>query len=319
MGALREYFFYYADKGDLNIMAKATLLKAKEAADLVYAVVREHVSEHQRNGMLPRLATLLIEGDPASAYYAKSKQRMAEKLGIAFDLHSLPADITANELIGLIHTLNKNERIHGIMLELPLPKHLSVSAIAAQISPFKDIDGVTPANKLATMTGETGLYPATPQACIELLRHYGYPLAGRNVTLIGRGQTVGLPLFHLLQREQATVTVCHSRTPDIASHLRVADIAIVAAGKPGIVTREMVQPNPNLVVIDAGINETADGTIIGDAATDVCEAAAAVSPVPGGVGTLTTAVLFRNLMEAIQLQLQFQHANGNASANVKGE
>ncbi|WP_116190694.1 bifunctional 5,10-methylenetetrahydrofolate dehydrogenase/5,10-methenyltetrahydrofolate cyclohydrolase [Paenibacillus taihuensis] len=294
----------------------ARLLKAKEAADLVYAVILEHVQEHQRNGIRPRLATLLIEGDPASAYYAKSKQRIAEKLGIAFDLHSLPANVSPDELIGLIGTLNADERIHGIMLELPLPKHLSVTAIVSQIAPLKDIDGVTPANKLATMTGEMGLYPATPQACIELLRHYGYTLEGSNVALIGRGQTVGLPLFHLLQREQATVTVCHSRTPDIASHLRSADIAIVAAGKPGIVNREMVEPNPSLVVIDAGINETADGAIIGDAAADLSEAAAAVSPVPGGVGTLTTAVLFRNLMEAIQLQLQFQHTNANVNLNL---
>ncbi|AZN43569.1 bifunctional 5,10-methylenetetrahydrofolate dehydrogenase/5,10-methenyltetrahydrofolate cyclohydrolase [Paenibacillus albus] len=289
----------------------ARLLKAKEAADLVYAGIRERVSEHQRNGVQPRLATLLIEGDPASAYYAKSKQRMAEKLGIAFDLHDLPADISADELIRLIHSLNTDARIHGMMLELPLPKHLSATNIAARISPLKDIDGVTPANKLATLTGEAGLYPATPQACIELLRHYGYPLEGRNVTLIGRGQTVGLPLFHLLQREQATVTVCHSRTPDIASHLRYADIAIVAAGRPGIINREMVQPNPKLIVIDAGINETADGSIIGDAAADVCEAATAVSPVPGGVGTLTTAVLFRNLMDAIQLQHQATREENN--------
>ncbi|WP_090579970.1 bifunctional 5,10-methylenetetrahydrofolate dehydrogenase/5,10-methenyltetrahydrofolate cyclohydrolase [Paenibacillus sp. OV219] len=289
----------------------ARLLKAKEAADLVYAGIRARSSEHQRNEIQPRMATLLIEGDPASAYYAKSKQRMAEKLGIAFDLHSLKADITADELTGLIQSLNTDERIHGIMLELPLPKHLSVTTIVAHISPLKDIDGVTPANKLATLTGEAGLYPATPQACIELLRHYGYPLEGRNVTLIGRGQTVGLPLFHLLQREQATVTVCHSRTPDIASHLRHADIAIVAAGKPGIITREMVQPNPDLVVIDAGINEIADGSIIGDAAADVNEAASAVSPVPGGVGTLTTAVLFRNLMDAIQLQLQATREENN--------
>jgi methylenetetrahydrofolate dehydrogenase (NADP+)/methenyltetrahydrofolate cyclohydrolase len=196
--------------------------------------------------------------------------------------------------------LNDDPAVHGIMLELPLPGHLQASRITAAISPMKDIDGVTPANKLAVVTGEPGLYPATPQACIQLLKHYGYTLEGKNVALLGRGQTVGLPLFHMLQRENATVTVCHSRTPDLTYHLGHAEIAFIAVGRLHTVKAEMV--HANLTLIDAGINETAEGKIAGDISPEAAMVAAALSPVPGGVGTLTTAILFQNLMKAISLQ-----------------
>ncbi|RAP74506.1 bifunctional 5,10-methylenetetrahydrofolate dehydrogenase/5,10-methenyltetrahydrofolate cyclohydrolase [Paenibacillus montanisoli] len=281
----------------------AMLLKGKDAAEHVYADIRTRVEEWKKNGKQPALATLLVEGDPASAYYARSKQKVAEKLGVAFRLRSFPSTVTEEELLKVIEELNADEGVHGIMLELPLPRHLTAAAIEAAIAPAKDIDGVTPANKLAVFTGSgKGLHPATPQACIALLKHYGYALEGRNVTLVGRGQTVGLPLFHLLQREQATVTVCHSRTPDIASQLERADIAIVAVGKPNTITAKMV--HRALTVVDAGINELADGSICGDAAADLSEAVSAFSPVPGGVGTLTTAMLFRNLMKAMDLQAE---------------
>ncbi|WP_336776401.1 bifunctional 5,10-methylenetetrahydrofolate dehydrogenase/5,10-methenyltetrahydrofolate cyclohydrolase [Paenibacillus sp. MMO-58] len=277
------------------------LLKAKEAADQVYEGIRTKVEEWKRNGVQPHMATILVEGDPASAYYAGAKQKIAEKLGVAFTLHAFTAEVAEEEILQLVHRLNNDSSVHGIMLELPLPRHLSASTIEKAISPLKDVDGVTPDNKLATVTGDTGLYPATPQSCIRLLKHYGYTLEGKNITLVGRGQTVGLPLFHMLQRENATVTVCHSRTPDIASHLSHAEIAFVAVGRPNVVTPDMV--HPNLVIIDAGINETPEGKMVGDVAIDVQSSAAAVSPVPGGVGTLTTAILFENLIKAIDLQL----------------
>ncbi|SDW66741.1 bifunctional 5,10-methylenetetrahydrofolate dehydrogenase/5,10-methenyltetrahydrofolate cyclohydrolase [Paenibacillus sp. CF384] len=280
----------------------AIVLKAKEAAELVYSEIAARVEEWKKEGKQPSLAILLVEGDPASAYYARSKQKIAERLGIAFRLRSFGSDVSEEELQRVITELNADDTVHGIMLELPLPAHLSAAAIEACIAPAKDIDGVTPSNKLAVYTGKgEGLYPATPQACIELLKHYGYILEGRNVVLVGRGQTVGLPLFHLLQRENATVTVCHSRTPDLGAHLKHAEIAIVAVGKPAMITKDMV--HPGLTVIDAGINELADGKITGDAAADLGDAAAAVSPVPGGVGTLTTAILYRNLMKAIDIQM----------------
>lgn len=278
------------------------IMKAKEAADQLYETIRTRVEDLQSKGLQPHMATILVEGDPASSYYAKAKQKIAEKLGVEFQLHSFQADVTEEALLQLVTQLNDAPFVHGIMLELPLPKHLSASRIEQAISPKKDIDGVTPANKLAAVTGDTGLYPATPQACIKLLKHYGYTLKGKNVTLVGRGQTVGLPLFHMLQRENATVTVCHSHTPDITSHLKHAEIAFVAVGRPDMINRDMV--HSNLIIIDAGINEIENGTIAGDAAADVSQYVAALSPVPGGVGTLTTAILYENLLQAIDIQLK---------------
>jgi|GEM_PF-165095 5,10-methylene-tetrahydrofolate dehydrogenase/Methenyl tetrahydrofolate cyclohydrolase len=277
------------------------LMKAKEAADQVYQSISTRVEQMKQSGLHPHMATILVEGDPASAYYAQAKRKIAEKLGIAFELHSFQPDVTEAEVLGLIARLNQDPHVHGIMLELPLPKHLSASTIEKAISPVKDVDGVTPDNKLATVTGDEGLYPATPQACIKLLKHYGHTLAGKNVTLVGRGQTVGLPLFHMLQRDNATVTVCHSRTPDIAMHLQHADIAFVAVGRPDVITPDMV--HSNLIMIDAGINEIDGGKIAGDVSAEVSSHVAALSPVPGGVGTLTTAILYENLLKAIDLQL----------------
>ncbi|KAF6576218.1 Bifunctional protein FolD protein [compost metagenome] len=278
----------------------AIIMKSKEAAEQVYATIRSQVEEMKQQGHRPHLATLLVEGDPASAYYARTKQKIAEKLGISFHLHTFDRHVSETELLHLISSLNDAPHVHGIMLELPLPQHLSASVIKQSIAPYKDIDGITPDNKLATVTGDAGLYPATPQACIELLKHYGHTLAGKNVTLVGIGQTVGLPLFHMLQRENATVTACHAGTRDIAEHLSHADIAFVAVGCPDVITQDMV--HPGLILVDAGINETLEGKIVGDAALDVGEKVHAISPVPGGVGTLTTAILYKNLLKAIHLQ-----------------
>ncbi|MDG0792090.1 bifunctional 5,10-methylenetetrahydrofolate dehydrogenase/5,10-methenyltetrahydrofolate cyclohydrolase [Cohnella ginsengisoli] len=277
-----------------------TIMKAKEAAERIYDDIRSRVHRLKEAGTQPQLAVILVEGDPASAYYAQAKRKIAERLGIAYRLHELPANATEASLVQLIADCNADPAVQGILLELPLPAHLSAHRIERAIAPAKDVDGVTPANKLAVVTGEAGLYPATPQACIALVKHFGYALEGADVTLVGRGQTVGLPLFHLLQREQATVTVCHSRTRDIAAHLTRAAFAFVAVGRPDTVTADMV--HPGLVLVDAGINELADGSIAGDVAAGAGDRAAAYSPVPGGVGTLTTAIVFRNLMDAIDWQ-----------------
>lgn len=277
------------------------LMKAKEVADQLYDTIRTKVEDFKKKGIQPHMATILVDGDPASAYYAQAKQRIADKLGVAFTLYSLPEDVEEATILQLVNRLNDDRSIHGIMLELPLPKQISTSNIENAISPTKDVDGVTPRNKLATVTGDLGLYPATPQACIKLLKHYGYTLEGKNVTLVGRGQTVGLPLFHMLQRENATVTVCHSRTPDIASHLNHAEITFVAVGRSDVITRDMI--HSNLIIVDAGINEIEGGKMVGDVSADVGPLVQAISPVPGGVGTLTTAILYENLLKAIDIQL----------------
>jgi methylenetetrahydrofolate dehydrogenase (NADP+)/methenyltetrahydrofolate cyclohydrolase len=283
-----------------HIMAQE--LKGKAVADQIRTQVSAEVKAWKARGIAPKMVTLIVEGDPASLYYAEAKGRAAEKLGILYELRTFPSDVEESVLLAAIEELNEDTGVHGIMLELPLPKHISTARITAAIAPFKDVDGLTPANKLATVTGGKGLYPATPQACIALLKHYGHTLSGKHVALVGRGETVGLPLIHLLLRENATVTVCHSRTPDLSVHLKQADIAFVAVGRAGLITKEMV--HDALLIIDAGINETADGSIVGDVAPEVGAVVAALSPTPGGVGTVTTAQLFANLMQAITLQLQ---------------
>ncbi|TMV48449.1 bifunctional 5,10-methylenetetrahydrofolate dehydrogenase/5,10-methenyltetrahydrofolate cyclohydrolase [Paenibacillus mesophilus] len=277
-------------------------MTAKHAAEAVRAEVAAEAARLRAGGIVPKVAALLVEGDPASAYYAETKRKIAAKLGIEFELMTMPREATEEQLVGIVTAWSRDASIHGIMLELPLPGHVSAAAVAAAVDPLKDVDGVTPAAKLAVMTGEPGLYPATPQSCIRLLQAYGYSLEGKHVTLVGRGQTVGMPLFHMLQREQATVTLCHSRTPDLTSHVRRADIVIAAVGRTGLITKDMLHAAS--VVVDAGINERPDGSIAGDVSADAIETAAAVSPVPGGVGTLTTALLFENAMKAIRLQAQ---------------
>ncbi|ARU61852.1 bifunctional 5,10-methylene-tetrahydrofolate dehydrogenase/5,10-methylene-tetrahydrofolate cyclohydrolase [Tumebacillus avium] len=278
----------------------AQAFKGKPVADAIRAEVTEKAEAWKAKGHTPKMAVLLVEGDPASYHYAQAKGKAAEKLGIDYELHTFPTEVTEDELLRNIQQLNDDPAVHGIMLELPLPKHIDTKKATSAIAQYKDVDGLHPHNLLATVAGTPGLYPATPQACIGLLKHYGHSLAGKNVVLVGRGETVGLPLIHLLLRENATVTVCHSRTPDIGAHLRKADIAFVAVGRKNLVTPEMV--HKDLLIIDAGINETEDGGITGDVAPDVMDHVAGMSPTPGGVGSVTTALLFANLMQAMLLQ-----------------
>lgn len=286
------------------------LLKGKPVADEVYAELAQRTETLRADGEALQLAVVTVTGDPASAYYVQAKRKVAERIGIGFRLYEFAADCTEADLLACIAGLNADPVVHGIMLELPLPKHLSTSRITEAIEPLKDVDGVTPASKLALLTGAPGLVPATPQAYIRLAKHYSYSLSGSNVTLVGRGQTVGMPLFHLLQREQATVTVCHSRTRDLKQHLAHAEIAFVAVGFGGLVTSGMI--HPELVLIDAGMNEKPDGTIAGDVDPDAGAMAAAFSPTPGGIGTLTTALLFDNVYKAYELQ----HAAGQKEGHL---
>jgi methylenetetrahydrofolate dehydrogenase (NADP+)/methenyltetrahydrofolate cyclohydrolase len=285
--------------------------KGKPVADAIREEVAKEAAMWKSRGHQPKMAVLIVEGDPASYHYAQAKGKLAEKLGIEYELHTFPADVSEDELLKTIQQLNDDPLVHGIMLELPLPKHIDTKKATAALAPHKDVDGLHPQNLLATVKGTPGLYPATPQACIRLLKHYGYTLEGKSVVLVGRGETVGLPLIHLLLRENATVTVCHSRTPDIGAHIRNADIAFVAVGRKNLVTPEMV--HQDLLIIDAGINETDDGGIVGDVAPEVMDHVAGMSPVPGGVGTVTTALLFSNLMIAMNLQLSAKEVQPNGN------
>ncbi|GIP35268.1 bifunctional 5,10-methylenetetrahydrofolate dehydrogenase/5,10-methenyltetrahydrofolate cyclohydrolase [Paenibacillus sp. J2TS4] len=276
-------------------------LHAKEAAESIRRSIAENAGRiREQQGTEIKMAVVLVEGDPASLAYAKAKQRWAARLGIGFDWVRLNPDVTEEELIMRIHALNSDVTVHGILLELPLPHHLSARTVIEKIAPWKDVDGLTSGNRMANQTGAPGLYPATPLSCVRLLEHYGYALEGKHAVVVGRGETVGMPLLHLLLRNNATVTVCHSRTPDLSVPLRQADFLFAAAGRRGLISEELV--HPNLVAIDAGINETEDGQLAGDIALEAIGSLKAMSPVPGGVGTLTTAILFENLLKAYEMQ-----------------
>lgn len=278
----------------------AIMLNGQPVAAIMERQVRAAVLKHKAHGVMPKIVTMLVEGDAASAFYARAKKRMAVRLGIEFELFTFPRDVAECTLIQAIREFNEDVTIHGIMIELPLPHHVSTERIIETISPVKDVDGLTRFNRDANVSGAKGIYPATPLACVRLLKHYGYTLSGKHVVLVGCGKTVGMPLFHLLVRENSTVTVCHAGTPDVSAHIAEAEIAFVAVGYAGLITEEMV--HANLVLVDAGINETSDHKIVGDVSRGVADCVAALSPTPGGVGPVTTMQLFTNLIDAMDLQ-----------------
>lgn len=276
------------------------MLRGRPVAEEIQKDVADRVTHYRGRGVIPKIVTLLTEGDPASSHYAKMKQRRADKLGIQFELLEFPHSVGESELIQVVQTLNDDVSVHGVMVELPLPEPVSSERVIERISPLKDVDGLTRPNRYANVFGDPGIYPATPIACVRLLKHYGYDLSGKHVTLVGCGKTVGMPLFHLLIRENATVTVCHAGTRDLSLHMCQAEVGFVAAGSAGLITPQMV--HPNLILVDAGINETPDGKIVGDVAPEVAQCIEALSPTPGGVGPVTTMQLFANLMRAIDMQ-----------------
>lgn len=273
-------------------------LKGQPLAQRIQQHVMTEVTKWKHRGHAPKVVTLLVEGDPASMYYARAKKRSASKLGIEFECLVFPRHVQETQLVETIWSLNEQPDVHGIMLELPLPKHISVDRVTAEISPLKDVDGLTHTNY--DINHSERIYPATPTACVRLLEFYGYSLSGKHVALVGCGKTVGYPLFHLLLRKNATVTVCHVGTKNLRSHLQQAEIAFVAVGKAGLITSDMV--HPDLVIVDAGINETRDHKIVGDVAPAVADCVAALSPTPGGVGPVTTMQLFDNLLNAMEFQ-----------------
>lgn len=278
----------------------ANLLDGKAIAKVLKEEIKNEVDNWKAEGVQPKLAVILVGEDPASVVYAKSKQKVSENLGISFELHTLPADITESELLSLIELLNDNEQTHGIMIELPLPKHISKERVMAAVRPDKDVDGVHPINRGYILSGEEGLFPATPQSCVEILLRSGVEIAGKHVVIAGRGETVGKPLVFLILKHNATVTICHSKTPDLGSFTRQADIVIAAVGKANLIKEDMVKPGA--IVVDAGINETPEG-ICGDVDFEaVKEKASLISPVPGGVGSLTTALIMRNVLKGLTLQ-----------------
>lgn len=289
----------------------AQLIDGKVIAAKVQEEVRQGVAKMQaEHGVVPGLATVLVGEDPASATYVRSKQRMCEELGIRSIGHHLPADATQAEVEGLVRQLNADPSVNGILVQLPLPKHLDEEAVLNSIDLEKDVDGFHPVNigRLA-MKGRDPLFiPCTPAGCMRLLYETGVTIKGANAVVLGRSNIVGLPMAMLLQKADATVTICHSRTKDLPGYLRQADIVIAAVGRAEMVTGDMLKPGA--VVIDVGINQKEDPTkkrgfrLVGDVDFESAkEVAGAITPVPGGVGPMTIAMLMENTLRAAQIAL----------------
>ncbi len=286
-------------------MPETTVLRGRLLATQAREQVAERVEALTTAGMAPAMTAVIASNDAAVRSYAESKQRTAAKLGIKLDLAELPAESSQQDLEEVVGRLSADPDVHGILLELPVADRLDPDAAMAAIDPRKDVDGLTPLNLGLVMARREAeaLTPATPQACIELAETQR-PLAGSLVGLVGRGRTVGRPLAAMLINRDATITVCHTKTPDLAASLAPCDIVIVAAGRAGLIRGEHLRSGQ--IVIDAGINEV-DGSLVGDVDWDSAEGiAAAMTPVPGGVGPLTTAIVFRNLLAAIDLQRSAQ-------------
>ncbi|MBB3347694.1 bifunctional methylenetetrahydrofolate dehydrogenase/methenyltetrahydrofolate cyclohydrolase FolD [Sphingomonas sp. BK069] len=246
-------------------------------------------------GRQPGLAVVLVGEDPASSVYVRSKGKATLAAGMASFEHRLPADTTQETLVALVDRLNADPAVDGILVQLPLPRHIDERAVIARVDPDKDVDGFHPLNAGRLATGLDALVPCTPLGCLMLLRDVHPHLAGLEAVVIGRSNIVGKPMAALLLQESCTVTTVHSRTRDVMAHVRMADIVVAAVGIPGFVQPEWIKPGAT--VIDVGINRV-EGGLVGDVDPRVAEVAGAITPVPGGVGPMTIAVLLRNTLVA---------------------
>ena len=256
-------------------------------------------------GITPGLAVIIVGENPASQVYVRNKHKACTELGFYSEGVELPATTTREELLAEIQRLNNDEKIHGILVQLPLPKELQPyeSEVLEAINPLKDVDGFHPVNVGRLVTGQKALVPCTPHGCLRMLELAEIPVEGANAVIIGRSNIVGKPMFHLLLGKNATVTICDSRIKNLAEITRQADILVAAVGKAGFVTADMVKPGA--AVIDVGINRIAPKKLVGDVDFEaVKEVAGAITPVPGGVGLLTIAMLMQNTVEAARLQLE---------------
>ena len=280
----------------------AQLIDGKQIAEQCRLETQRQVQAlHQRTGITPHLAAILAGDDPASQVYVRNKEKACAKAGLRSTLHRLPADVTQQQLLALIHSLNNNPDVHGILVQLPLPKHLDTVAILDAVTPLKDVDAFHPENVGLMLQGRPRFLPCTPAGVMRLLSVSRIPTAGRHAVVIGRSDIVGKPMAALLLQKgaDATVTVCHSRTRDLAAHTRRADVLVAAVGRPGLITADMVKPGAT--VIDVGMNRGADGRLCGDVDfAGVREVAGAITPVPGGVGPMTRAMLLVNTLEAAE-------------------
>lgn len=279
----------------------ATIIDGKAIAAEIRSVVKEDVAAHRAEfGEAPGLATVLVGDDPASRIYVSGKHRACEEVGMRSISHELPADAPESDVIDLVEELNADDAVSGMIVQLPLPPQIDAGNVIAHVDPRKDVDGLTPTNAGLLAQGRDALVPATPVGVMELLRRSGAELEGAEVVVIGRSNLVGKPVASLLLAENATVTVCHSRTRDLGAVCGRADVLVAAVGKPKLVTGDMVKDGA--IVIDVGMNRTEEG-LVGDVDFEkAARRAAAITPVPGGVGPMTIAMLLRNTLKAARMQ-----------------
>ena len=275
----------------------ANLLDGKALAQKVREELKEEVNLLKENGINPKLAVILVGEDPASKIYVKNKSKACEDVGIEFEEFLLNENTTMDELLGLIEKLNNREDINGILLQSPIPKHLDINKAFAMINYKKDVDGFNPMNIGKLLIGEDTFISCTPYGIIKMLEEYNIKIEGQNVVVVGRSNIVGKPLAQCLLNKNATVTICHSKTHDLAKHTKDADILISAVGKLNLITEDMVKEGA--VVIDVGMNRKEDGKLAGDVDFEsVSKKASYITPVPGGVGPMTIAMLMNNVVKA---------------------
>ena len=279
----------------------ATILDGKATQAAIFDELRERVAALATAGVVPGLGTILVGDDPGSQSYVRGKHRACAKVGITSIRRDLPADITQSDLLAVVDELNADPACDGYLVQLPLPGHLDAASVLERVDPAKDADGLHPINLGRLVLGEPGPLPCTPSGIVTLLRRYDVPIAGARVTVVGRGVTVGRPLGLLLTRrtENATVTLCHTGTKDLAAETLRADIVVAAAGSPGLITANMVRPGA--AVVDVGITRTEAG-LVGDVHPDVREVAGYLAPMPGGAGPMTIATLLSNVVDAAELR-----------------
>ncbi len=279
----------------------ATIIDGNAIAATRRSAVAERVAQLRAQGTTPGLAVVIVGEDPASQVYVRMKRKDCDQVGIRSEEFALPAKVSEQELLELVEDLNARVEIDGVLVQLPLPDHIDEETVLETIHPEKDVDGFHPMSVGRMLIGKEALLPCTPHGCIVLLDEIGVDLKGKEAVVLGRSNIVGKPIAVLLLERHATVTICHSRTKDLPEVVRRADVLVAAVGRPGMVTGDWLKPGA--VVIDVGINRLEDGTLVGDVDFEsASEVASAITPVPGGVGPMTRAMLMENTLIAATRQ-----------------
>lgn len=280
----------------------ATIIDGKQVAKSIREELAREAERLAQQGVKPGLAVILVGDDPASQSYVRGKVKGCEEVGIHSELILMEDTATEAELLETIHHLNENPNVHGILVQLPLPKHISEKAVIDAIHPDKDVDGFHPISIGNMMIGNETFLPCTPHGIVEMIKRTGTDIAGKHAVVVGRSNIVGKPVSMLLLQENATVSICHSRTPDLAAITRQADILVVAVGKAHMIGKEHV--SPGAIVIDVGVNRIETGKLVGDVKFDeVKEVASFITPVPGGVGPMTITMLLKNTIRSAERHL----------------